>query len=73
MWEDEPAGEGLDPPELVQSVRPPDTSTPDASALLAPLAEASAALARLEAADPAVGAGLRVRLVLREAAGWLAL
>jgi hypothetical protein len=46
------------------------------STLLKPLAEASAALARLdarlEAADPAVADGLRGRLALREAAGWLA-
>jgi hypothetical protein len=40
------------------------------------LAEASAALARLDAriaaAEPAVGAGLLARVALREAAGWLA-
>ncbi len=76
LWQDEPAGEGLDPPGLPPLARPHDTSTLDAFALLAPLAEASAALARLdarlEAADPAVAAGLRARLALREAAGWLA-
>ena len=48
----------------------------NAPTLLAPLAEASAAFARLdarlEAADPAVADGLRARLALREAAGWLA-
>ncbi len=76
VWEDEPAGEGLDPPGLPPSARPHDTATLDAAALLAPLAKASAALARLdarlEATDPAVAAGLRARLALREAAGWLA-
>ena len=48
----------------------------DTLALLSPLAGASAALARLDArfegADPAVAEGLRARLALWEAAGWLA-
>ncbi len=76
-WEDEPADE---PPETGPAPRAGGFQEPatvlDAEALLLPLAGASAALARLDArletADPAVGEGLRARIALREAAGWLA-
>jgi hypothetical protein len=50
--------------------------SPDPAVLLAPLAAAQDALARLEAsaaaASAAVQEGLRARIALREAAGWLA-
>jgi hypothetical protein len=81
VWEDEPADDGSEPSRMPARTRPgppggldvPATLTPR---LLAPVADASAALARLdarlEAADPAVADGLRARLALREAAGWLA-
>ena len=76
MWEDEAAVDGLDPPGMPPSKRPSVAPGLDAPALFAPLAEASAALARLdariEAADPAVAEGPRACLALREAAGWLA-
>ena len=54
----------------------PAGSAADAAALLAPLAAAQDALARLdakaEAAPPPICEGLVARLVFREAAGWLA-
>jgi hypothetical protein len=81
VWEDEPAENGIDPPAMTARnwpVRNQPTAAHglNPSKLLTPMAEASAALARLdarlEAADPAVADGLRGRLALREAAGWLA-
>jgi hypothetical protein len=81
VWEDEPADDGNGPPGMFARTGPgavggldvPATLAPQ---LLTPVADASAALARLdarlEAADPAVADGLRARLALREAAGWLA-
>ncbi|MFL5280209.1 MAG: hypothetical protein ACJ8AW_04245 [Rhodopila sp.] len=79
VWEDDEAE--LDTPPLRRPTHPPPllrpartTSTTDT--LLAPLANAAAALARLdaaaEAASPAVQQGLIVRLTYAEAAGWLA-
>ncbi len=73
-WEDESLAESYEPARSL----PPSLAfaANDATALLAPLAEASAALARLDAriatADSVVGQGLLARLALREAAGWLA-
>ena len=78
-WEAKPAD---DRPGLVPVLRPDGSAgqaaatAMDTAALLLPLAQASAALARLDArlacAAPAVAEGLRARLALREAAGWLA-
>ena len=77
-WEAEPAD---DMPGLVPMLRPDGSAgqvaaAADTAALLLPLAQASAALARLDArlacAAPDVAEGLRARLALREAAGWLA-
>lgn len=73
-WLDDDA-DTLEPPGALRA-RPapgePDLSHP----LLAPLARAQDAVARLEArteaASPAVAEGLRVRMSYREAAGWLA-
>jgi hypothetical protein len=76
VWEDEPADDGNGPPGMFARTGPgavggldvPATLAPQ---LLTPVADASAALARLdarlEAADPAVADGLRARLALREA------
>lgn len=76
VWEDEPVEKGCDPPRMPAPNRPGAPHNLDSAGLLAPIATASAALARLdarlEAADPAVAEGLRARLALREAAGWLA-
>jgi hypothetical protein len=76
-WEAEPADAM---PGLVPALRPDGPAgqgaAADTAALLLPLAEASAALARLDArlacAAPDAAEGLRARLALREAAGWLA-
>ncbi len=77
-WEAEPAD---DTPGLLPVFRPGGltgqaAASLDTAALLLPLAQASAALARLDArlagAPPDVAEGLRARLALREAAGWLA-
>jgi len=75
-WMDEPDETGLEPPGPLPPTRPGRAADSDAAALLGPLADASAALARLdarlEASMQAVAEGLRARLALREAAGWLA-
>ena len=77
-WEDEPLD---DMPGLPPIFRPGGraahaAAATDTAALLLPLAQASASLARLDArldcASPEVAVGLRARLALREAAGWLA-
>jgi len=76
LWMDEPDETGLAPPGPYPAPRPGRTADGDAATLLEPLANASAALARLdariEASAPAVAEGLRARVALREAAGWLA-
>ncbi len=75
-WDTEPADDmpGLAP--LPCPDHPPGQAATDIAALLRPLAEASATLARLDArldsAAPDLAEGLRARLALREAAGWLA-
>lgn len=72
-WEtdDETALEPPGPPRLRRPPAEPDFTHP----LLAPLARAQGAVARLEArteaASPAVAEGLRARMSYREAAGWL--
>jgi len=72
-WEtdDDAALEPPGPPPLRKPAAEPDHTHP----LLAPLARAQDAAARLEAragaASPAVAEGLRVRMAYREAAGWL--
>ena len=72
VWEteDEEAPPGAPPRR--QSASAPDYAHP----LLAPLARAQHAVTRLdaraEAAAPVIAEGLRARLALREAAGWLA-
>ncbi len=80
-WEGADASEAdaspdLGPPDWPDRPRTPPSDGLDAAALLRPLADAAAALARLDArvegADAAVADGLRARLALREAAGWLA-
>ena len=75
-WMDEPDETGFAPPSPLPKVRSGQAANADSAALLYPLANASAALARLdarlEASTPAVAEGLRARLALREAAGWLA-
>src|SRR4051794_35876199 len=79
VWEDDEGD--LDAPPLRRpthspSLRRPARRTSATDALLAPLASAAAALARLdaaaEAASPAVQQGLIARLTYAEAAGWLA-
>jgi HTH DNA binding domain len=74
-WEADPVeetAEKIDPPGAPR-VRKAELD--DAHPLLGPLARAQDAVARLEAraeaASPAVTEGLRARLALREAAGWL--
>lgn len=73
-WEDEPADDLPAPRPNGPAGRA--AGPLDIAALLLPLAEASAALARLDArldgAPPDLAGGLRARLALREAAGWLA-
>src|SRR3954453_22033417 len=78
VWEDDEGD--LDAPPLRRpthspSLRRPARRTSATDALLAPLASAAAALARLdaaaEAASPAVQQGLIARLTYAEAAGWL--
>ena len=75
-WMEEPDETGLEPPGPFPVARPRQVEDGDAASLLGPLADASAALARLdarlEASAPDVAEGLRARLALREAAGWLA-
>lgn len=75
-WDDQGAIEDVENLNAAFPISPIRTSEADAIILLAPLAGASAALARLDArlegAGPAVAEGLRARLALREAAGWLA-
>jgi len=72
-WEtdDDAALEPPGPPPLRKLATGPDHTHP----LLAPLARAQDAVARLEArvgaASPAVAEGLRARMAYREAAGWL--
>ena len=78
VWADDDAD--LDTPPLRRPILPlpssARTTTTATDALLAPLATAAAALARLdaqaEAASPAVQQGLIARLTYAEAAGWLA-
>ena len=79
VWADDDAD--LDAPPLRRPIRVHSLprsvrTTSTADALLAPLANAAAALARLdaqaEAASPAVQQGLITRLAYAEAAGWLA-
>jgi hypothetical protein len=79
VWEDDE--EELDAPLLrrpthAPALLRPTRATSTSDALLAPLAGAAAALARLdaaaEAASPAVQQGLIARLTYAEAAGWLA-
>jgi hypothetical protein len=77
-----PVWDGDEDGALEPAVRPrppqygPAGTAADAAALLAPLAAAQDALARLdaktEAASPPIREGLVARLVFREAAGWLA-
>lgn len=75
-WMDEPDETGLEPPGPLPAARPGRAADGGTAALLGPLSDASTALARLdarlEASTPAVAEGLRARLALREAAGWLA-
>lgn len=75
-WDDQGTIEDVEDLNATFPISPIRTSDADVATLLAPLAGASAALARLDArlegADPAVAEGLRARLALREAAGWLA-
>ncbi len=75
-WDDQGATEEAEDLDTAFPASPARMSDADACTLLAPLAGASAALARLDArlegADPSVAEGLRARLALREAAGWLA-
>src|SRR4051812_17530112 len=79
VWADDAAD--LDTPPLHRPTGSPPrprraAATATSEALLAPLAHAAAALARLdaaaEAASPAVQQGLIARLTYAEAAGWLA-
>src|SRR6478735_3714938 len=79
VWADDDAD--LDAPPLRRPIRVPSLprsvcTTSTADALLAPLANAAAALARLDAqaesAPPTVQQGLITRLTYAEAAGWLA-
>jgi hypothetical protein len=81
VWEDTPdETETPEPPPrmppLPRPARPADLLGDDAAALLAPLAAAQDALARLDAraalAPPPLRAGLIARLAFREAAGLLA-
>ena len=74
-WNDDPT----DDEDTLDLSRPSGRTgreTPDGAQLLVPLADASAALARLdarlEAVPPDLAQGLRARLALREAGGWLA-
>ena len=77
-WEDQPDETLADPSPLPRPPRPAPGRMPghEAADLLAPLAAAQDALARLdaraEAAGPDIRAGLIARLALREAAGYLA-
>jgi HTH DNA binding domain len=70
-WETDTVDE---PPGTVRRRRPP-AEPDDRHPLLAPLARAQDAVARLEArieaASPAVAEGLRARMSYREASGWL--
>src|SRR6185437_9545451 len=88
VWADADDETSADLPAGPRSVSPPAPPRPshrptgtvpflnDAARLLAPLAQAADALARLDAAaagaTPAIRTGLIARLALREAAGWLA-
>src|SRR6185437_11958427 len=88
VWADADDEPSADLPAGPRSVSPPAPPRPshrptgtvpflnDAARLLAPLAQAADALARLDAAaagaTPAIRTGLIARLALREAAGWLA-
>lgn len=75
-WEDEPADEMPGPDHLPRGRPDPAGPAWQSATLLLPLAQASAALARLDArldrAAPELAEGLRARIALREAAGWLA-
>lgn len=75
-WMDEPDETGFEPPDPPPAAKRGRATDGDAATLLRLLADASAALARLEArletSTPAVAEGLRARVALREAAGWLA-
>ncbi|MBV9825344.1 MAG: hypothetical protein JO001_06690 [Alphaproteobacteria bacterium] len=72
VWETENEDAPPGAPSRRQAAAAPDYTHP----LLAPLARAQHAVTRLdartEAAPPAIGEGLRARLAMREAAGWLA-
>ena len=72
VWETEDEETPPGTPPRRQSAAAPDYAHP----LLAPLARAQHAVSRLdaraEAAAPVIAEGLRARLALREAAGWLA-
>ncbi|MGH7086858.1 MAG: hypothetical protein ACREFN_17920, partial [Acetobacteraceae bacterium] len=73
-WESDVEAD-LEPPGPFSPRRLP-AEPDDSHPLLAPLARAQDAVARLEAraeaASPAVAEGLRARMSYREAAGWLA-
>src|SRR5690349_13609014 len=73
-WRPVWADEETEPPGTLR--RPKPAGAPDyGHQLLAPLARAQDAVARLEAraeaADPGIAEGLRARMAYREAAGWL--
>ena len=74
VWEPDNEAD-LEPPGPLHP-RQPRVEPDDSHPLLAPLARAQDALARLEAraegASPAIAAGLRERMSYQEASGWLA-
>ncbi len=73
-WEDEPADAlgGLGAVLRAGGISDRDAAPPDATALLGSLAARAAhSLGSMPNWTPAVAEGLRARLALREAAGWL--